>query len=126
MPITFKEYGDFSKTKKFFSRVRRLHNLGVLDKYGREGVVALSEATPVDTGKTAASWRYQITETDTYLKISWCNDNKTTTGIPIAILIYYGHATGNGGYVQGRNFIDPIMVPLFDKIADELWKEVTK
>lgn len=125
MPVRFVQHGNFEKTKSFLSKVRRLHNLGVLDKYGRQGVAELSMATPVDTGKTAASWRYVIKESKYALSIEWHNDNSTKDGIPIAVLIQYGHGTGNGGYVQGRDFINPVMQPIFDKIADELWKEVT-
>lgn len=126
MPIKFVQKGNFTKTSKFFERCKNLFKLGVLDKYGREGVAALSMATPVDTGKTAASWRYRVTSNDTSLTIEWLNDNTTVDGIPIAVLIQYGHGTGNGGYVRGRDFINPAIQPIFDKIADELWKEVTK
>lgn len=126
MPIVFVQHGDFSKTSKFFERCKNLFHLGVLDRFGREGVAALSMATPVDTGKTAASWRYQITNNKNELKIEWLNDNTTKDGIPIVVLIQYGHGTGNGGYVVGRDFINPAIKPIFDKIADALWKEVTK
>ena len=126
MPIKFVQHGNFSKTEKFFERCKNLFHAGVLDKYGREGVAALSMATPVDTGKTAASWRYKIVSTKTSISIEWLNDNATETGIPIAVLIQYGHGTGNGGYVRGRDFINPAIQPIFDKITDALWKEVTK
>lgn len=126
MPIKFVQKGNFSKTEKFFERCKNLFKLGTLDKYGREGVNALSMATPVNTGKTAASWRYRITSNSTSLTIEWINDNETVDGIPIVVLIQYGHGTGNGGYVQGRDFINPAIQPIFDKIADTLWKEVTK
>ncbi|MBP5594386.1 MAG: HK97 gp10 family phage protein [Pseudobutyrivibrio sp.] len=126
MPIKFVQHGDFSKTEKFFERCKNLFRLGVLDKYGREGVAALSMATPVDTGKTASSWRYKITSTKTSISIEWLNDSATKDGIPIVVLIQYGHGTGNGGYVQGRDFINPAIQPIFDKITDALWKEVTK
>lgn len=126
MPITFVQKGDFSKTSKFFERCKNLFHLGILDQYGREGVNALSMATPVDTGKTAASWRYQVINNKNELRIEWHNDNTTDTGIPIVVLIQYGHGTGNGGYVQGRDFINPAIQPIFDKIAEKLWKEVTR
>lgn len=125
MPVRFVQHGDFGRTKSYFNKLMRLHNLGVLDKYGREGVVALANATPVDTGVTAASWTYKIKHSDFALAIEWHNDSTTKTGIPIVVLIQYGHGTRNGGYVQGRDFINPAMKPIFDKIADELWKEVT-
>ena len=126
MPIKFVQKGNFSNTEKFFERCKNLFKLGVLDKYGREGVNALSMATPVDTGKTAASWRYRITSDKTSLSIEWLNDSETKDGIPIVVLIQYGHGTGNGGYVKGNDFINPAIKPIFDKISDALWKEVTK
>lgn len=126
MPITFRQKGNFSKTEKFFERCKNLFKLGVLDKYGREGVNALSMATPVDTGETASKWRYEITNTNGNLSVNWYNDEETKDGTPIAILIQYGHGTRNGGYVRGRDFINPAIRPVFDKLADELWKEVTR
>lgn len=126
MPIKFVQHGDFSKTEKFFERCKNLFHAGVLDKYGREGVAALSMATPVDTGKTAASWRYRVAYNKNSVSIEWINDNSTKTGIPIAVLIQYGHGTGNGGYVRGRDFINPAIQPIFDKITDAIWKEVTR
>ena len=125
MPIKFVQHGDFGRTKNFFNKVKRMRNLGILDKYGREGVVALSMATPVKTGVTAASWRYVIKQSDYALAVEWHNDSTTITGIPIVVLIQYGHGLPQGGYVQGNDFINPTMKPIFEKIADELWKEVT-
>lgn len=125
MPIKFVVRGSFTKTQKFFEKCKHLFQLGILDKYGREGVIALSMATPVDTGKTAASWRYEVKNVPGELSITWNNDSVTKDGIPIVVLIQYGHGTGNGGYVVGRDFINPTMKPIFDKIADEIWKEVT-
>lgn len=126
MPITFTQHGNFSKTEKFFERCKNLFGLGVLDKYGREGVNALSMATPIDGGETASSWRYEVENNRGNMSIYWLNDEVTRDGTPIAILIQYGHGTRNGGYVRGRDFINPAIRPIFDKIADELWKEVTK
>lgn len=126
MPIKIKQKGNFSRTEMFFERCKNLFKLGVLDKYGREGVNALAMATPVDSGITAASWRYKIAYTKGSVSIEWYNDNDTKTGIPIVVLIQYGHGTRNGGYVRGNDFINPAMKPIFDKIADALWKEVTK
>ena len=126
MPIKFVQHGDFSITEMFFERCKNLFHAGVLDKYGREGVAALSMATPVDTGKTAASWRYRVAYNKNSVSIEWINDNSTETGIPIAVLIQYGHGTGNGGYVRGRDFINPAIQPIFDKITDAIWKEVTR
>lgn len=126
MPIRFIQKGNFSSTEKFFERCKNLFRLGILDKYGRDGVNALSMATPVKTGKTAASWRYEVTNEKGNLVLSWVNDNVSKDGTPIAIYIQYGHGTRNGGWVRGNDFINPTIKPVFDKIADDLWKEVTK
>lgn len=123
--ITFKQTGDFSKTTRFLNTMSRGEYLtSQLDKYGRIGVDALSRATPVDTGKTAESWDYKIEQNDKGVKIVWTNEN-TTNQIPIVILIEYGHATKNGGFVQGREFINPTMQPIFDELSERIWKEVT-
>ncbi len=126
MPIKFVQKGNFSKTFKFFERCRNLFHVGVLDSYGREGVAALSMATPVDTGEAASSWRYHVTIGKDTMSVEWLNDSVTKDGTPIVILLQYGHGTGTGGYVVGRDFINPAIQPIFDKIADALWKEVTK
>ena len=125
MPIKFVQKGNFTRTSIFFEKCKNIFRKGTLDMYGREGVAALSMATPVDTGKTAASWRYEVTNKPGELSISWINDSTTKDGIPIVVLIQYGHGTGNGGYVKGNDFINPAIKPIFDKIADALWKEVT-
>lgn len=123
--ITFKQHGDYSKLTSYLQRQLRKAGLSTLDKYGRRGVEALSSATPKDTGKTAASWTYEITETSKGVTISWHNSN-FNDGVPIAILLQYGHATGTGGWVEGRDYINPAIQPIFDEIADEAWKEMTK
>jgi len=125
MLVTFKNRGDFSKTDKFFNRLLRRDYLNVLEKYGQQGVAALSASTPVKTGKTASSWEYIITHSPTESKIEWVNTN-VVAGTNVAILLQYGHGTKNGGYVVGRDFINPALKPIFDKMADEAWKEVTK
>lgn len=125
MFITFKNRGDFSKTDKFFNRLLHRGYLNVLEKYGQQGVAALASATPVKTGKTASSWEYIITHTPTSSKIEWVNTN-VVAGTNVAILLQYGHGTKNGGYVIGRDFINPALKPIFDKMANEVWKEVTK
>lgn len=125
MPIKFIQKGNFSKTEKFFEKCKNLFKIGKLDKYGREGVAALSMATPVKTGKTASSWRYEIVNVPGKLSINWLNDNVSSDGTPIAVYIQYGHGTGTGGWVRGIDFINPAIRPVFDKIADGLWKEVT-
>ena len=123
--ITFKQKGDFSKLKKFLEKAKETSNMGFLDKYGREGVEALSSATPVDTGKTASSWKYEIIRKKDSIEIVWKNTN-IQNGVPIAVILQYGHATKNGGWVQGRDYINPAIRPIFDKLANEAWKEVTK
>lgn len=119
--------GDWSKTTKWLKRLQTMENARrVLDKYGREGVAALSAATPVDTGETATSWNYEVVQNGDTVALNFTNNNKTKTGTPIAILLQYGHGTGNGGYVQGRDFINPAVRPIFDEIADRAWKEVVE
>ena len=123
--ITFSQKGDFSKTRKFLNRLFNMQYLNVLEKYGQMGVAALSAATPVDTGKTASSWEYKIKHTMDSTTIMWDNTNLAPNGTKIAILLQYGHGTGNGAYVAGRDFINPALRPIFDKMANEVWKEVT-
>lgn len=97
----------------------------MLEKYAKDGVNALASATPVGSGATSRSWDYEITQTSKGVSISWHNSN-LVNGIPLAILIQYGHGTRNGGYVQGRDFINPALQPIFDRMADDVWREVTK
>ena len=122
--ISFRHKGDFSKLNSFLEKAREAARLGELDKYGREGVNALSSATPVDTGLTAASWGYQIDRSGSSVSINFYNGN-IQNGIPIAIILQYGHGTGTGGWVEGRDYINPAIQPIFDRIADEAWREVT-
>lgn len=123
--IKFRHKGDFSKTKRYLERAKEAIKLGDLDKYGREGVAALSSATPVDSGLTASSWYYEIERTKSSVTITFSNSN-IQNGVPIAIILQYGHGTRNGGWVQGRDYINPAIQPLFDKIAVDAWEEVTK
>lgn len=123
--IQFKQKGDFSKTESFLKKLRKLDLDSVLRKYGELGVQALASATPVETGKTAASWDYKIEKGKGVVTITWTNSN-VSNGVPIALLIQYGHGTGTGGYVQGRDYIKPAILPIFDQLADALWKEVTE
>ena len=123
--ITFRQKGDFSKVTRFLERAKESVKLGVLDKYGRAGVEALSSATPVDTGLTAASWYYKIENKNGVAKLNFYNSN-IQNGVPIAIILQYGHGTQNGGWVQGRDYINPAIQPIFDSLADDAWKEVTK
>jgi hypothetical protein len=123
--ITIRQEGDFSKLSSFFEKLKEVVKFGILDKYGRAGVEALSSATPIgETGETANSWYYKISRTETSVSIIFCNSNVTPSGTPIAILLQYGHGTRNGGYVEGVDYINPAIVPIFEKIADEAWREV--
>lgn len=123
--ITFRQKGDFSKATRYFERLKEAVKLGVLDKYGREGVAALASATPVDSGTTANSWSYEITRGRGSTSIEFSNSH-VNKGVNIAIILQYGHGTRNGGYVRGRDYINPAIQPLFDRMADEVWKEVIK
>lgn len=122
--ITFESKGDFSKGSKFLKELKTKTRFSKLEKYGAKGVDALSAATPRDTGLTAKSWTYEITGSDTKYTLEWKNTN-VNNGINIALIIDMGHATGTGGWVEGRHYIDPALQPIFDKICEEAWKEVT-
>lgn len=123
--ISFRQRGDFSKTTRYLERVKEAIHLGLLDKYGREGVAALSSATPVESGLTAKSWYYEIDNKSGSAAITFYNSH-VNKGVPIAIILQYGHGTGTGGWVEGRDYINPAIQPVFDRLADEAWKEVTK
>lgn len=123
--IKFQQKGDFSKLTSFLQKAKGAVGLSILDKYGKEGVAALSAATPVDTGLTASSWSYRIQRTDSSVSIEFLNSN-FQNGVPIAIILQYGHGTNNGGWVEGRDYINPVIQPIFDKIRDDAWREVTK
>ena len=123
--ITFRQKGDFSKLSRYLERAKEAARIGVLDKYGREGVSALASATPVDSGKTAGSWYYEIKRQNGSVSIIFNNSN-INKGVPIAIILQYGHGTGTGGWVEGRDYINPAIQPIFDRLADEAWREVTK
>lgn len=122
--ISFSQKGDFSKLTRFLERLKEGVGVGELDKYGRAGVAALSSATPIDSGLTASSWYYEITNTKGSASIAFYNSNQNK-GVPIAIILQYGHATGNGGWVEGRDYINPAIQPIFDELAETAWKEVT-
>lgn len=123
--ISFRHKGDFSKANRYLERVKEAAKLGILDKYGRAGVAALSSATPVDSGLTASSWDYKIEHSAGSDKIVFTNSN-INKGVMIAIILQYGHGTGTGGWVQGRDYINPAIQPIFEQLVDEAWKEVTK
>ncbi len=122
--ISFVHKGDFSKTKGFFKRAKQLKYQIILEKYGKIGVDALRDATPVRTGTTANSWYYKIQNRSDGIAIEWFNSNRNN-GVPIAIILQYGHATGTGGYVRGIDYINPALKPVFDDILENVWKEVT-
>lgn len=123
--IKFKQKGDFSKLTKFLEKTKEAVKLEDLDRFGKAGVSALASATPVETGSTANSWYYKIERDNGSTTISFHNSN-IQNGVPIAIILQYGHGTRNGGWVQGRDYINPAIQPIFDQIANEAWKEVTE
>lgn len=123
--ISFRQKGDFSKMSRFMERVGNVVRLGDLDKYGREGVAALASATPVDSGLTASSWGYRIVRKKESVTIEFYNKN-IQNGVPIAIILQYGHGTGTGGWVEGKDYINPSIQPVFDRIVNNAWREVTK
>lgn len=123
--ISFRHKGDFSKTRRYLERVKSAVHLGLFDKYGREGVAALASATPVESGETANSWQYEVVHSRGSITITFYNTH-VNDGVPIAIILQYGHGTGTGGWVQGRDYINPAIQPVFDKLADDAWREVTK
>lgn len=122
--ITIVHKGDFEKTNTFLTRMQSWDVLKILRKYGEKGVDELKNATPVDTGKTADSWYYDVRHTFRGYEINWYNSN-INDGVPIAIILQYGHGTGGGGYVRGTDYINPPLQEIFESIADEAWKEVT-
>ena len=123
--ITFKHRGDYSKATRYLERLKEVVKLSQFDKYGQEGVAALSAATPVESGTTANSWDYRIVHEGERITIEFHNTN-INEGVPIAIILQYGHGTGTGGWVEGRDYINPAIQPVFDKIVYEAWKEVTE
>ena len=123
--ITFACKGSFSNTNKFLEKMLSTAKMVDLDKYGREGVKALSAATPIETGETANSWAYKIERKGNNATITWYNTH-VDNGVNIAVILQYGHGTRNGGWVEGRDYINPAMQPIFDAIAESAWKEVTQ
>lgn len=125
MVVSFRHKGDFKKFTTYLENLKERVHLSILDRYAREGVAALASATPVDTGETANSWYYEIDMTKDSATITYHNSN-IQNGVPIAIILQYGHGTGTGGWVQGRDYINPAIRPIFDKILKSVWEEVTK
>lgn len=123
--ITFQQKGDFHKTFNFLRKAQKLNAVDLV-KYGEMAVEALRAATPRDTGLTAASWYFEIAERDGTIAINFLNSNLGDGWAPIAILLQMGHATGTGGWVEGVDYINPALQPIFDKIAKDAWEEVTR
>lgn len=123
--IKFKHRGSFNNIEKFLSRMSRGEQFRTLERYGQAGVEALRAATPIESGATASMWNYEIQNDGKTVRITWTNDN-INDGVNIAVIIQYGHGTGTGGYVQGRDYINPALHSVFDKIADEVWREITR
>lgn len=123
--IEFTQKGDFNNLEKLLNKILGKKYLNILSKYGQMGVAALSAATPVDSGQTATSWNYEIIQNGGETKLVFTNSN-INKGVNIAVILQYGHGTGTGGYVQGRDYINPAVQPVFDKLTEELWKEVAK
>jgi hypothetical protein len=121
--ISFSSKGNFSNIEKFLAAMKRKQYLDVLNDYGAQGVAALSAATPKDSGRTSESWTYEIEQSLGSSSIYWSNTN-INEGVNIAVIIQYGHGTGSGGYVAGRDYINPSIRPIFDSIAEAAWKEV--
>jgi len=123
--ISTKVSGSFENTNKFLAYLQSREMFNSLESYGKKGVDALENATPTDTGLTARSWRYRIIKDRGRYTIEWYNTN-VQNGSNIAILIQYGHGTGTGGWVQGRDYINPAIQPIFDQIANEVWEKVKR
>lgn len=123
--IKFTQKGDFSKTERYLSRLKTLELNAILNKYGTLGVNILSNATPKESGETAESWYFTVIQRPGYYSIRWHNRHEND-GVPIAVILQYGHGTGTGGYVQGRDYINPAVRPLFEEMLDQAWKEVTR
>lgn len=123
--VSFRHKGNFDKLNRYLVNVKKAVKIKDLERFGKQGVAALASATPVDSGKTAGSWYYEITNQNGVATINF-NNSHVNKGVNIAIILQYGHGTRNGGWVEGRDYINPAIQPVFDKIADAAWKEVTK
>lgn len=123
--ITITNKGDFAKTFNFLNSSKKINIDYILNTYGKKGVSLLARNTPMDTGKTAGSWEYKIEKNKNGSSITWYNTN-VVNGVNIAVILQYGHGTQNGGYVEGRDYINPVILPIFDEMSDKIWKEVTK
>ena len=122
--IRFKHTGNFRNTERFFQKATEASYLRILKKYGQAGVEALASMTPTESGKTAASWGYEIVQKKSGYSIYWTNSN-INNGVNIALILQYGHGTGTGGYVQGIDYVNPAIRPIFESMANDAWREVT-
>ena len=125
MALVIKHRGSFKKTTKFLHNILRFDYKTILARYGKQGVQALMDATPIDSGKTAEAWKYDIEEDSNGVSIVWSNEN-VNKGVNIAIILQYGHGTGTGGYVAGRDYINPALQSIFDEMAKTVWKELIR
>lgn len=123
--ITVRQKGDFANLTRYFERVKKIRKTDILHKYGKLGVAALSSATPTESGKTASSWNYEIIQNGSGAQIIFSNSN-INKGVNIAIILQYGHGTGTGGWVEGRDYINPAIQGVFEQFASDIWKEVTR
>jgi len=123
--VLIKYSGDFKNTENFLTKAAKMDCIRILGKYGREGVSALSSATPIGSGLTSSSWGYEVSTSGSSFVISWTNSH-IVDGVPIAVILQYGHGTRNGGYVRGQDYINPAIRPIFNRIADEAWKAVIR
>lgn len=123
--ITVRQKGDFANLTRYFERVKKIRKTDILHKYGKLGVAALSSATPTESGKTASSWNYEIIQNGSGAQIVFSNSN-INKGVNIAIILQYGHGTGTGGWVEGRDYINPAIQGIFEQFASDIWKEVTR
>ena len=124
--VTFSHKGNFKNAERLMKGFDKNKLISILNSYGMDGVHALSSATPVNSGKSASSWKYRVSVSRGSFFIIWENSSITSSGTPIVILLQYGHGTNRGGYVQGRDFINPAIKPVMDTIAKNVWREVTK
>lgn len=123
--IEFESTGDFKKTEGFLNKLREIFGYSVLEKYGKKGVEALSIATPKDTGLTASSWSYNVKKTDRGVELNFTNSN-VNNGVNIALILQMGHGTKNGGWVEGRDYINPAIQPIFDSILSDAMEEISR
>lgn len=117
--------GNFNNFERFCNRVLKRNYLNILADYCQRGVEALRDATPSDSGETAAAWGYEI-ESEKGITTIYFTNSHVNNGVNIAILLIYGHGTRNGGYVQGNDFVTPALEPIFQELADKMWREVTE